>query len=282
MKNYSTRLAALFISLIIFIPTITSAHQPQLVTSRTVSVIDPEISKAYYDQLSDNPVTYTVTSDKPFQLYVNTLVPALPGQEKLITAIIAKNGKTIATLDGSAFTWKEFSEPFGHDKYWKGPEYKEVADPGTYTITVSSPNNNSKYSLAIGEVENFNIQTGWSAIRLIPQLKRIFFNKSPIDFILSPFGYGYIATLFVSAFLFGFLYRTILKKFSKSGVRKANYNINQFDRWMRALIGAILFLIAITTSWSPILIFFSGFCFFEAIFSWCGLYAALGKNTCPL
>jgi len=39
---------------------------------------------------------------------------------------------------------------------------------------------------------------------------------------------------------------------------------------------------AITTTWSPILIFFSGFAFFEAIFSWCGFYAAMGKNTCPV
>ncbi len=282
MKNHSTCWAILFIALIILIPGIANAHEPQLVTSRPVFVSDPEISKAYYDQLSGNPVTYTITSDKPFQLYVNTLVPSVPGQEKLITAIITKNGQTIAILDGTKFTWKEFFEPFGHDAYWMGPEYKEVAGPGTYTVTVSSPKNNSKYSLAIGETEKFGPQTGWTAMRLIPQLKRNFFDKSPIDFILSPFGYGYIAALFILAFLFGFLYRTILKKFSKSGVRKANYNINQFDRWMRALTGAILFLIAITTNWSPILIFFSGFCFFEAIFSWCGLYAAIGKNTCPL
>ena len=41
-------------------------------------------------------------------------------------------------------------------------------------------------------------------------------------------------------------------------------------------------LLAITTTWSPILIFFSGFALFEAIFSWCGFYAAMGKNTCPV
>jgi Na+-transporting NADH:ubiquinone oxidoreductase subunit NqrB len=47
-------------------------------------------------------------------------------------------------------------------------------------------------------------------------------------------------------------------------------------------IGIALLVWAITTSWNPLLIFFSGFLFFEALFSWCGLYAALGKNTCPL
>lgn len=32
----------------------------------------------------------------------------------------------------------------------------------------------------------------------------------------------------------------------------------------------------------PKTIFFSGFAFFEAIFSWCGFYATIGKNTCPV
>jgi hypothetical protein len=51
---------------------------------------------------------------------------------------------------------------------------------------------------------------------------------------------------------------------------------------LRLAIGVGLFLWAITTTWSPILIFFSGFALFEALFSWCGFYAALGKNTCPV
>jgi TM2 domain-containing membrane protein YozV len=64
--------------------------------------------------------------------------------------------------------------------------------------------------------------------------------------------------------------------------RRVAKNIGKSDRLLRAVIGAGLLLWAITTTWSPILIFFSGFAFFEAIFSWCGFYAAMGKNTCPV
>lgn len=104
----------------------------------------------------------------------------------------------------------------------------------------------------------------------------------PITFIKSPFGWGLIVIMYLLAFLFGFIYRTILKKFAKGSVRGVAQNIGKPDRLLRLAIGVGLLLWAITTTWSPILIFFSGFAFFEAIFSWCGFYAAMGRNTCPV
>jgi Na+-transporting NADH:ubiquinone oxidoreductase subunit NqrB len=65
-------------------------------------------------------------------------------------------------------------------------------------------------------------------------------------------------------------------------VRGVSKNSGTGDRLLRLLIGAALLVWAITTDWSPILIFFSGFAIFEAVFSWCGFYAALGKSTCPV
>ena len=50
-----------------------------------------------------------------------------------------------------------------------------------------------------------------------------------------------------------------------AGVEKS---LNLWDSWAY-----------MTTTWNPILIFFSGFAFFETIFSWSGFYVALGKNT---
>jgi len=88
--------------------------------------------------------------------------------------------------------------------------------------------------------------------------------------------------IFFSAFVFGFVYRALLRKFSKTNPYKRQKNIGKNDRLIRASLGVVLLIWAITTSWNPILIFFSGFCFFEAIFSWCGFYAAIGKNSCPL
>jgi len=108
------------------------------------------------------------------------------------------------------------------------------------------------------------------------------FADQPITFIKSPFGWGLIVIMYILAFLFGFLYRTILKKLAKGSVRGVAQNIGKYDRLLRIAIGVGLLLWAITTTWSPILIFFSGFAFFEAIFSWCGFYAALGRSTCPV
>ena len=142
--------------------------------------------------------------------------------------------------------------------------------------------NDSKYSLAIGETENFDFKEIMNALTLVPQLKRTFFDESPISFILSPFGWGLILTLYVVAGIVGLVYRLILRKFTKSKVRELGKNIGVKDRLMRLVIGIALLLFAIATSWNILLIFLSGFAIFEAVFSWCGLYAALGRNTCPV
>jgi len=91
-----------------------------------------------------------------------------------------------------------------------------------------------------------------------------------------------IATSYILAFIFGFSYRMILKKFAKKTTRGIAKNIGKPDRILRFGLGLGLLILAIITNWSLILFFFSGFAFFEAIFSWCGFYAAIGKNTCPL
>jgi hypothetical protein len=284
MKNYTKQLLGVLFGIAIFFPAMAFAHQPRIPSGTQITVTDPEISKAYYSQLSGQPHIYTINSSKPFALYVNILVPDKAGQKTEVSATVTKQGTTlpIAVLDGPNFTWKKFFEPFGYDSYLMGPEYKAQVDAGTYTITVSSPQNNSKYSLAIGEAEAFNFTEGLNAIHLIPQIKRDFFNESPINFILSMFGWGYILALYILAFIFGFLYRFLLKKFATGTVRGVAHNIGWKDKLLRLTLGILLLLWAITTTWSPWLIFFSGFCFFEAIFSWCGLYAALGKNTCPV
>lgn len=272
----------LFLFLMIaIVPGFVSAHQPRLVESRNTAVTDPEISKAYYGQLTGVPDIYTIISPTPFKLYVNVLVPDIENQQKDVSVSIQKDGELVTVLDGTAFVWTKMFEPFGYDSYWTGPEYSTTANAGTYSITVTSLNNDSKYSLAIGEAENFDAAEIVNALTLIPQLKRNFFNESPSSFILSPFGWGLIVVLYILAFIFGFTYRFVLQKFAKKSTLGVNQNIGTNDRLLRILIGVALLVLAITTSWSPFLIFFSGFAVFEGIFSWCGLYATLGKNTCP-
>ena len=274
-------LLALFVSLFTLAPSLVFAHQPRITEERLTSVTDPEVSKAYYGKLMGAPDVYTIDAKQAFNLYVGVLVPDIASTKKDILAEVFKGNEKIATIGGISATWKPFFEPFGQSHYFDGGEYKARAEAGVYTIKVSNPLNTGKYSLAIGEIEKFDGKEGLNALTLIPQIKKNFFNESPIGFILSPFGWGLIVIMYILAFIVGFIYRAIMKKFAKNSPRGVARNIGKSDRLLRAVIGVALLLWAITTTWSPILIFFSGFAFFEAIFSWCGFYAAMGKNTCP-
>lgn len=263
-------------------PKLVSAHQPRIAQSETTQVVDPEISKAYYATLTGSPHTYTINSKIDFDLYVSILLPDIKSADKSTVAEIFKEEKQIATIGGIEAQWKSFFEPFGQSNYLDGGEYKTKAKPGIYTIKVRSKNNDSKYSLAIGEIEAFNRTEGTNALSIIPELKRNFFEESPISFIKSPFGWGIIVLMYILAGITGLAYRAILKKFAKNSPRGATRNIGKSDRLLRLAISIGLLLWAITTNWSPITIFFSGFALFEAVFSWCGFYAVLGKNTCPV
>ncbi|MGB9609127.1 MAG: YgaP family membrane protein [Minisyncoccia bacterium] len=278
-----------FIALLL-LPFLVSAHQPRIVDSRFIKIHEPEISKAYYAKLSGEPDVYLIKSDKPFDLYVNILVPDILGQKKDVSAIInrlSKNGDSLekiklAFLDGKNFNWKLIYEDFGADNYFMGPEYQSRVEAGSYEIQVWSDNNDSKYALVVGEKEYFNLKEIINAFTLIPKIKNDFFNKSPITFIVSPFAWGAIFIIFFFAFIFGLIFRFILKLLAKNSLRGLSRNISKKDRLFRLFIGLALFFWAILTSWNPIIIFFSGFTIFEAIFSWCGFYALIGKNTCKI
>ena len=210
-------------------------------------------------------------------------MPYAEDSKKDVKAEIRKGTELIQILGGKDADWKSMFEFFGQSTYWDGGEYKAQVEADTYTITVSSLDNDSKYSLAIGEIEAFDGTETVNTLKLIPELKSNFFNESPISFIKSPFGWGYILIVYIVAFVFGLILRFVMRKFSAHpSTSSGRENIGKYDRAIRLAIALGLLLFAITTSWSPWLLFFSGFALFEAIFSWCGFYAALGKNTCPV
>lgn len=284
-KNFITRIAISVLAGFLLSSAPVLAHQPRIVTGEVTVVPDPEISKAYYGKLNGEPHTYRIFSDKPFKLYAGVLVPDIPNQKKDVSAVILKDDQIdepLAVLDGANFEWEPFFEEYAHDDYWWGPEYRAEVPAGNYEIRVWSSNNDSRYSLAVGDVELFNFREGWNAIRLIPEIKSGFFGKSPVDFIFSKFGYLYILAIFLLAAVAGLVYRAIMKRIAAETPYGQTRNIGTADRLVRLALGVSLFALAIFTTWSPWLLFFSGFCLFEAVFSWCGIYAALGRNTCPL
>ncbi len=285
MKNNQILKTSAFILLsIICIPQVMLAHQPRITESRKTIVTDPEISKAYYSKLTGEPDVYIIESNKTFNLYVNVLVPDAPDQKQDVSAVVLKDGNQIVLLDGMNFTWQKFYEPFGADNYLAGPEYEAAVDPGTYEVRVWSSNNDSKYSLAIGKIEAFDGKEGINALTVIPKLKQDFFGSWPISFIKSPFGWGLIVAMYI---LSGVLLLA-LKLINKFLIKKMSpaqnnppHNIGCKDRIIRLVLGIGLLALAINTTWNPVIIFLSGFCIFESLFSWCGFYSLIGRNTCP-
>ena len=156
------------------------AHQPVIAgMNSAISVKDPEISKAYYGVLAGQPAIYTIKSVKPFELYVNLLVPNVSNAKTDFSLEIEKDGVSIQRLYGPDFFWMDFYEPFGDDYYLKGPEFESQAEPGLYTIKVYSQSNTGKYALAVGKTEKFGLLETVAALRAMPAVKKDFFGQSP-------------------------------------------------------------------------------------------------------
>jgi hypothetical protein len=162
-----------------------SAHQPRVDVgvnssiSNPIVVQNPEISQAFYGKLNGQPVYYQITSDKPFNLFVNLLVPQSPGisSDFVSAQITDSSGKTVALLGGNNSEWKPMFEEFGGDYYLQGPEFNQNVSAGTYNIKVFNANNIGKYSIAIGNIEAFPLDESIKSIINIPILKEQIFGK---------------------------------------------------------------------------------------------------------
>ena len=244
------------------------AHQPRIVDTEKIHVTKPEVSKAYYAKLSGKPHTYFISVNSAIDLYVNVLFPYNEGPKKNITVDVFRDDQSIGSLSSGEVVWKKFFEPFGQSMYWQGPELKKNVDAGKYEILVQSKEKNLRYVLAIGETEVWNGIDSINAILLIPELKRNFFEESPISFILSPLGYGYILLLQLLALIVGWVILRILKI---SGIQTQTNYILKFAKTnicLSVVFWVSLLFLAVTTTWHPLLILMSGFALFVTIISW--------------
>jgi hypothetical protein len=186
--------AAAVFCLSLLIATSALAHQPRFVREmKNIEVNNPEISKAFYGELTGEPVVYEIKSPVSFDLYVGLLVPDLPGIGKNVSAEVVRLSETgeekIMELDGQNYQWSYFFEEFAGDNYWQGPEgRKSDALPGYYLVTVYRPDNFGKYVLAVGEIESFPAEEVVNTITVLPQIKKDFFGKSPWSVFKSRIG----------------------------------------------------------------------------------------------
>ena len=101
---------------------------------------------------------------------------------------------------------------------------------GNYEIKVFSTNNDSRYSLAVGETESFPPGVIIKTLIVVPQLKRDFFASSPFTFLKSMFGIAYVVIMIVLAFIFGFIYRLIARRAARNNLRRRSHNMGARDR----------------------------------------------------
>jgi hypothetical protein len=155
-----------------------SAHQPHLATGRMTLVTNPDVSQAFYAELKGQPDEYQFTLDKPLLLYLNVLVPKIPGVHQDYSAQLyrknASGDSLVCILDGTNSDWTVFHEPVANDDYFQGPEFREQTRPGDYVVRVSCPGNQGKYVLAVGERESFPPAEMARVIGVMPALKRYF------------------------------------------------------------------------------------------------------------
>jgi hypothetical protein len=168
------------------------AHQPVIVGEEPLIIDNPEISRAFYDELKGTPRSYLIESDKEFDLYVNLLAPKNTNPAGRYSARIyqvqGEERTLLAEIIGDSVEWKEFYEPFGGDSYLKGPEFKQLVPAGKYAIEVYNPANQGKYVLAVGEKEFFGPGEIANVYITVPRLKADFFGSNPISFLWTPFG----------------------------------------------------------------------------------------------
>jgi hypothetical protein len=258
-------------------PAPVAAHQPVVVDSETTEVSDPEISKAYYATLAGEPQRYQIDSPVAFDLYVGILVPDDGSPVKDVVAEIFQGDELLVRLGGVEAEWVTFYERFGGNTYWDGGEYRLRAAPGVYTVVVSSVDNTSSYSLAIGEIEFFGWGDRVNALAVLPGIQREFFGLSAFSLLGTPYGLINLVVIYGAALVAALLYRGLLRHLF---VRLIGGTPRGIRRGVRAAVGAALFVVAITTTWSPLLLFLSGLLLVEALLARRGAARVVrGKDT---
>jgi hypothetical protein len=269
-------------ALAVLLPVAALAHQPRLVTGPTVTVLEPEVSKAYYGVLEGQPAVFSFQAPAEFDLYVGLLVPDIAGARTDLSATINRDGQVLVALDGGASTWKKFHEEFAGDDYLQGPEFRARGQAGSYEIAVSAPGDRGKYVLAVGEKESFTPAETLNALRVIPELKTGFFGQpTAAGFVTSVFGAVSLALALAAGALLALISRRLIRLFKKKSAVPIRRNLGRPDRLYRLVI-AVISLAAGLILWSPILQLVAGYVLFEAVAGWCVVYAAMGRNTCPI
>jgi len=193
------------------------AHQPRYLRENKLTVINnPEVSQAFYGELKGSEAQYLIELKQAQDLYLQLLAPDLPGVGKDKTAVVAYQPElgdravNFAQLDLPAEQWEKYFEEYAGDNYFKGPELKKPAEPGYYIVKISSPDNQGKYVLVVGEKEEFPAGETVKALITMPLLKKNFFAEPLTDWFDGNIG-RYIGLSLLGLLILGIMFRQFNK-----------------------------------------------------------------------
>ncbi len=212
-------LGILFVgSTLLIVPAVASAHVPVIVSQESIKDIDtiedPELSQAFYGELTGFPHTFEIRAKEPFTLSLQILQPDIESSIRNISGIAIKDlgrGKRVeevTRLHARDALWESEYEPWGGDRYLIGPSFKQELSEGIYRIEIHTPDNLEKYVLVVGSREEMTL----GYFELIGRLMEVkeFFGKSKLRIVESPFVY---VPLILSMLLIGYgVYRKRKKR----------------------------------------------------------------------
>jgi peptidase E len=206
-----------------------SAYQPRLIYLQEgdVQINSPELSQAFYDELTGSPRNYFIDSNVSFNLYINLWVPEIANRDGRYSAdvyilsnreysgeegemLFISNEGDLSTIDGQNYEWSEYYDEFGRDYYYKGREFDQKLPAGKYRIEVFpsgfGSNYDGKYVLTMGKTESYDAKAILNMYWQMPLLKIQFLKTSSLQFFLTPFGIAGVgavgATLIILAILY--------------------------------------------------------------------------------
>ena len=160
---------------------------------------DHKISWAIYENLGVSETKfYTFDAKKGDSFYASIVIPKLDGLENYSPSLILMNDDLFTGQSTSSdiqsniqkflyegnYPGNEFYEPFGQVTYWERQEAKTIIpEDGQYFILVlDEKNQNGKYSLAIGTIEDFS---GSDFFTILPKAwfdTKLFLNDLSINY----------------------------------------------------------------------------------------------------
>ena len=138
-----------------------------------LQIPDHKISWAIYEDLGTNEAKfYSFDAKQGDSFYASIIVPKIQGLEEYSPTLVLMDSTTFESNNASfesklnaekflyegKFPGNEFYEPFGQVTYWDRQEVRtEIPADGQYLIVVmDEKNQEGKYSLAIGTIEDFS------------------------------------------------------------------------------------------------------------------------------